>query len=211
LREQPTDGGGALRVAEAVTHGRISLWATLPRHSLAAIAQFASASPGSRRSGLSAASDTPTEEIEPADYTTLLMDAAALDAPVEFIMVEPMLNPNGIEGVAALYHIGDNTAMIDDAIALLADPTEAAAVLANAIAAVGSSVTGAPFPAPIGTDGTSPDGSKAVTVLMFTEENAFVTLQFDSAPGDLTPAPPEFVHSTGQLQLDALKAGLPEL
>lgn len=176
-----------------------------------------SASSSTESSETSAAAETTTEEAaEPADYSTLLMDAAALDAPVEFIMDEPLLNPNGIQGVAALYHIGDNTAMIGDTIAVLADPAEAAAVLANAIAAVGSSVTGTPVPSPIGTggtlvDGTSPDGSKAVTVLMFTEENAFVTLEFDSAPGDLAPAPPEFVQSTGQLQLDALKAGLPQL
>lgn len=174
-------------------------------------------SPASTQSSATGtAADATTEETEPADYSTLLMDAADLDAPVDFIMDEPLLNPNGIEGVAALYRIGDNTAMIGDTIAILADPAEAAAVMANAVAAVGSSVTGTPVPAAIGTggtlvDGTSPDGSKAITVLMFTEENAFVTLQFDSAPGDLVAAPPEFVQSTGQLQLDALKSGLPEL
>lgn len=175
-----------------------------------------SSSTSSTESSETAAAETTTEEAAPADFTTLLMDAAALDAPVEFIMDEPLLNPNGIPGVAALYHIGDNTAMIGDTIVLAADPAEAATVLANATAALGNSVTGTPTPSPIGTggvlvEGTTPDASKAVTVLMFTEENAFVTLQFDSAPGDLAPAPPEFVQSTGQLQLDAVKAALPEL
>ena len=55
--------------------------------------------------------------------------------------------------------------------------------------------------------GSSPDGSKAVTVLLFTESKAFVTLEFDSKPGD--PVPPEFVTDVGQKQDAALKAGLP--
>jgi hypothetical protein len=59
--------------------------------------------------------------------------------------------------------------------------------------------------------GTSPDGSSAVTVLLFTEDNAFVTLEFHSPPGDLNPVPPDFVDSVGQLQLDALKEGLPDI
>jgi hypothetical protein len=46
---------------------------------------------------------------------------------------------------------------------------------------------------------------------MFTEANTVVNLQFDSAPGDLNPVPPDFVETVGTLQLDAVKAGLPEL
>lgn len=175
-----------------------------------------SAASSSASSETSSAAETTTEEAaEPADYSTLLVDAADFDAPVEFIMDEPLLNPSGIEGVAALYHTADNANNIGDTIAVLVDPTEAANALANAVAGLGSSVAATPVPSPIGTGGTlaagtSPDGDHAVTVLTFTEGNAFVVLQFDSAPGDLSPAPPEFVDSVGQLQLDALKAGLPE-
>ena len=174
----------------------------------------ASSTSAATSSEASATSEESPPDVAPADYSTLLMDPADLDAPVEFIMEPPQLNPSGITGVAALYHTADNMANIGDTIALLADPTEAANVLAAARDGIGSSVTGEPVPSPIGSngvlvDGTSPDGTKAVTVLMFTEGNAFVTLQFDSAPGDLNPAPADFVTSTGQLQLDALVAGLP--
>ena len=110
-----------------------------------------------------------------------------------------------------LFPAVDDTAMIGDTIVVLADPTEAANLLAKATGALGTSVTGAPAPSPIGTNGTvaagtSPDGSKAATVVMFTNDNAFVTLQFDSSEGDLNPVPPDYVESVGQLQLEALKA-----
>ena len=69
---------------------------------------------------------------------------------------------------------------------------------------------------PFGSDGllvpgTSPDGTTAITVLLFSEQNAVVELEFLSAPGDLNPVPADFVKSVGQLQFDALKAGLPDI
>ena len=52
-----------------------------------------------------------------------------------------------------------------------------------------------------------PDGSKAVTVLLFTEGKAFVTMEFDSPAGDIVP--PDFVSSLGQKQDAAIKAQPP--
>jgi hypothetical protein len=64
----------------------------------------------------------------------------------------------------------------------------------------------------VGTDGTvvsgsSPDGSNAVTVLLFTEVRAVVRLEFGSAPGD--PMPPQVVSDVGNKQEIAIRAGLP--
>ena len=56
--------------------------------------------------------------------------------------------------------------------------------------------------------GTSPDKSKAVTVLLFTQGRAVVRLEFDSAPGD--PMPPPFVTDVGMKQEIAIRAGLGE-
>ena len=53
--------------------------------------------------------------------------------------------------------------------------------------------------------GTSPDGSKAATVLLFTEGKAFTNLEFDSAPNDPVP---QFVTDVGQKQDTAIKNGL---
>jgi hypothetical protein len=54
--------------------------------------------------------------------------------------------------------------------------------------------------------GKSPDGSKGVTVLLFTEGRGFVTLEFDG-PVDSLP-PPDFVTDVGQKQDAAVKKGL---
>jgi hypothetical protein len=54
--------------------------------------------------------------------------------------------------------------------------------------------------------GTAPAGSKAVTVLLFTEGKAFVNLEFASPPND--PVPPQFVTDVGQKQDTAIKNGL---
>ena len=54
--------------------------------------------------------------------------------------------------------------------------------------------------------GTSPDKSKSVTVLLFTEGKAFVTLEFDG-PADSLP-PQDFVNDVAQKQDAAVKKGL---
>jgi hypothetical protein len=65
-----------------------------------------------------------------------------------------------------------------------------------------AAVTGGnPCPAAVGTagtivSGTAPDGSQAVTVLLFTPGNAVTNLEFDCPPND--PVPPQFVTDVGQ-------------
>jgi hypothetical protein len=63
----------------------------------------------------------------------------------------------------------------------------------------------------VGTGGTelsgnSPDNSKGVLILMFTEGRAFVTLEFDG-PVDSVP-PQDFVTDVGQKQDAAIKRAL---
>jgi hypothetical protein len=54
--------------------------------------------------------------------------------------------------------------------------------------------------------GNSPDKSKGVMVLLFTEGKAFVTLEFDG-PTDSLP-PQDFVNDVAQKQDAAIKKGL---
>ena len=73
---------------------------------------------------------TTAAEAEPAanDYSSLLMAAEDIDAPEPFIAEPPKVNPNGpdrLQGVEAMYHNADNTAMIKDSIAVFATPAEA--------------------------------------------------------------------------------------
>ena len=55
--------------------------------------------------------------------------------------------------------------------------------------------------------GTSPDKSKSVTVLLFTEGKAFVTLEFDGAPGDVVPG--DYALGVAQQQDGVVKNKLP--
>ena len=55
-------------------------------------------------------------------------------------------------------------------------------------------------------EGLSEDRSKGVTVLLFTEGKAFVTLEFDGPPEMLAPF--DFVTEVGQKQDEAIKKGL---
>lgn len=180
------------------------------------------ASPSSSAPASSTTSAATTTEAEPAanDYSSLLMAAEDIDAPEPFIGEPPNVNPagpTGWQGVEAMYHNADNSAMIKDSIAVFATPAEATEFLKTAVMDLPSStVMGTAETSPFGSDGvlvpgTSPDGTKAVTVLMFTEQNAVVELEFESPPGDLNPAPADFVRSVGQLQFDAIQAGLPDI
>jgi hypothetical protein len=51
--------------------------------------------------------------------------------------------------------------------------------------------------------GMSPDGTKSVTVLTFTQGTAAATIEFDGPPRD--PAPADFVVELGQKQDTAIK------
>jgi hypothetical protein len=171
-----------------------------------------------------AASGTETTTAEAAagettaepDYTTLLMAAEDLDAPVTFIADPPQANGDGVPGVTQTFRMEGNGAVIVDTLIVCDDPAQAEAVLAETVRTLGQSVVGEPQPwplAPGGTivTGTTLDGSTAITAVLFTEDNVLTTLEFNSMPGDLEPAPADFVDSTGQLQIDAIREGLPEL
>lgn len=146
------------------------------------------------------------------DYTKLLIQASDLNAPEEFKASPITQNPNGNAGVETTFSNEDGSNVIHDTILVMNDPSAAASALDSAKAKLGDSVKGTPGPANVGTGGTtasgnSPDGSKGVTMVLFTEGKVFTTLEFDG-PAD-TPAPPDFVTDTAQKQDTAIKNGLP--
>ena len=167
-----------------------------------------SATSSGSTSAPSSASSAPT-----ANYTGLLIKASDITLPGDtFTAQPPIQNPNGQPGVALVFSNQNDTRHIGDTILILPDPDQAVSELDQEKAALGDSVKGGtPAPATVGTggttvSGTSPDGSKAVTVLLFTEGKGFVNLEFDSAPND--PVPPQFVTDVGQKQDTAIKNGL---
>jgi hypothetical protein len=141
-----------------------------------------------------------------------LIKATDINAPIQFTGGQPTNNPNGQPGVAITFSTEDNSHVIKDTIQILADPAAATNALNAAKGAQGGAVKDpktAPFN--VGTGGTtlsgnSPDNSKGVMVVMFTEGKGFVTLEFDG-PVDSLP-PEDFVTDVSQKQDAAVKKGL---
>lgn len=175
-------------------------------------------------SSVSAAPDPgkPDKEHEKAlqkdlavDYRHLLVQAEHLsDDEDTFTARNIDTNPGGMPGASAFFVNADDTRAISDTVVLYPDASTATATLERAREALGTKVVGGtPTPTPVGTDGvmisgTSPEGDKAVTELMFTQGRALVRLEFESAVGDNTTD--RFVTNVGKMQLIALQTGLTE-
>ena len=141
-----------------------------------------------------------------------MIQATDINAPIQFTGSPPTNNPNGQPGVATTFSTQDGSHVIKDTIQVLADPGAATNALNAAKGAQGNNVKNPTTdPVNVGTGGTalsgnSPDNSKGVLVLLFTEGRAFVTLEFDG-PVDSLP-PQDFVNDVGQKQDAAIKKGL---
>ncbi len=150
-----------------------------------------------------------------SDYSHLLLQAEDVSIPPDsFTARSSNVNPDGQSGASALFVNADDTRAIADTILIYPDVATANATLKQASAAVSTMVAGGqPQSVPVGSNGTvisgtAPDGSKAVTLLMYTQGRAVVRLEFDSNPDD--PVSPETVTSVGRMQQIALRIGLPE-
>jgi hypothetical protein len=147
------------------------------------------------------------------DYRRLLIKASDINAPIVFSGGPITQNPNGSPGVEQTFSDADGAHAIRDTITVMNDPAAAADALESAQATLGDLVAGTPGPAGVGTGGTtvsgnSPDGSKGVTMLLFTEGKAFTTLKFDGPRN--ASAPPDFVTDVAQKQDTAIRTGLPD-
>ena len=165
-----------------------------------------SVSPGSSASTPAAATD----------YTTLLLQGSDISStpPNVFTPAQPPIqNPNEMPGAAVVFKNQDDSNLIGDTVLVLTDAGAAANAMNGSVASLGNTVTGGdPQPLSVGNGGTmvagtSPDKSKAVTVLLYTEGKAFVTLEFDGAPGDVVP--PDYALGVAQQQDAAIKNKLP--
>jgi hypothetical protein len=169
---------------------------------------------GSATSATSSRSSAPTSSApaQPSDYAHLLIQATDINAPETFNASPPTNNPNGQPGVATTFSTQDGSHVIRDTIQVLADPAAATNALSSAKAGQGNNIKDPQTESSnVGAGGTtlsgnSPDGSKGVTILLFTEGRALVTLEFEGPPGMLPP--PDFVLDTGQKQDAAVKKGL---
>lgn len=168
-------------------------------------------SPSSSASPSSPGSAASVPSTQPIDYSGLLIKPS--DIIGDFTAPQPPVpNADGTTGVQQLFANSDNSRRINDAIVIVADPATAAAQLEDTKGNYGSKVTGAWQPAAVGFNGVlisgnSPDKSKAVTVLLFTEGKALVSMEFDGAPND--PIDPDVAQDIGRKQDAAIKNRLP--
>jgi hypothetical protein len=150
-----------------------------------------------------------------SDYTTLLIKPEDIESPEPFTDASPPeLNPQGVPGAIGAFHTAGDTAVIVDQIALFDNADQATAAVTEFLRTANTLVKGTPRPVDVGSngniiEGTTPDGSAALTVVTFSEDNAWVQMHFASPPGDLNPAPTDFVTTVATQQADALQAGLP--
>jgi hypothetical protein len=169
--------------------------------------------PASTTSSASAAPTT-TKTDEQVDYSRLLLQPGDLSDNEDTFTEQSRTpsGPDGLPGASALFVNQDDTRAISDTIVIYPDAETAANTLKAALPTIGSTVTGATTrPAPVGSNGTmavgtSADGSKATTLLLFNEGPALVRLEFQSAPGDVTTD--QFVINIGKMQQIALRTGL---
>ncbi|WP_036466776.1 hypothetical protein [Mycobacterium genavense] len=167
---------------------------------------------GSPTSSTGTSTVAPTSSTSGVDYTGWLIPVTDIDAPVPFTGTPPTNNPNGQPGATITFNTQDNSHTIKDTIQVLPDPGAAT----NALNAAKSAQAGAikhpnTEAVKIGTDGAvvsgnSPDSSKGIAVLLFTEGKAFVAVEFDGPPDTLPP--PDFINDIGQKQDAAVKKGL---
>ncbi len=148
------------------------------------------------------------------DYARLLIQDRDISATNDtYTAQSPIINPDGRPGAEVLLVNQDQTKAINILIVGLPHASDGPSALSEAVANLAKSVTGGtPQPAAVGTGGTvvtgtSPDGTKSVTVLLFTEGSTLARIEFDGVAGQ--PAAPAFVTDVGQKQGIALRVGQP--
>jgi hypothetical protein len=162
----------------------------------------------------SSASAAPTTTDKQIDYSRLLLQPADVSDSEDTFKEQSSTpsGPDGLPGASALFVNQDDTRAISNAIVIYPDADTAANTLKAALPTIDTTIAGAtPRPAPVGSNGTiavgtSPDGSKAATLLLFTEGPALARLDFQSALGDVTTD--QYVINVGKMQQIALRTGL---
>jgi len=140
-----------------------------------------------------------------------LIKASDIHAPDAFTAGPATKDPNGQQGATITFDDADHSHSIIDTIQILPDIEAAASALDSAKSTHRETLLAKSLRVEVGVGGAtvtgqSPDHSKGVTVLMFTEGKALVTMEFDGPSYAL--APPEFVSEVGQKQDELIKKAL---
>ena len=133
---------------------------------------------------------TSTADAQSTDYTRLLLETRDVYVPDDaFTAPPPLRNPDGIEGAEELMTNGDQTRAVGITIVIEADAEPALREVPIARGKLSTVVpTGPPQTVPVGAGaevvtGVSPDGTKAVTAIVFSQDRAIVRIDYYSALG----------------------------
>jgi hypothetical protein len=145
------------------------------------------------------------------DYSALPVDPNQVTDSTAYIAAAPIQNPQGQPGIEATYSHRDGSRTVTDTILVLGSPQAATDAMDQARGTVSGQVVGTPQVAPVGTggtivSGTSPDGTRSVAVLTFTEGDAFTTVEFEGPAND--PVPVDLVTDYGQKQASVIRDAL---
>ncbi|MHA7651406.1 hypothetical protein ACX9NE_17495 [Mycobacterium sp. ML4] len=175
----------------------------------------ATSSSGSTSAGSSTSATATSATGAPADYTNLVVPASDISAlsGTPFTVGQPATPTDGTPGAQGTFKnpAGDNIISVN--IFVLPDAAAAVNAMNGTLGSLDTTVVGGtPQPVSVGNGGTlvagtSPDKSKAVTVLLFTEGKASVTLHFESPPADVVPV--DFATAVAQAQDSTIKKNLP--
>lgn len=144
------------------------------------------------------------------DYTKLLLKPSDIDP--SFTATEPQINPNGLQGIVQAMSNPQNQTIVF-AVVVNEDAAGALKALESAKAELPKEVDGAPQPADVGDGGNgiivagkSPDGTKSVTEVYFTQGKALANIEFTSTPND--PVQPETALTVAKMQDTQIKNNL---
>ena len=159
----------------------------------------------------SAAAETSTPAAEPSDYGSLLLPPADMGGDTQ-TPGGVQLNPGGNPGAAQVYASPDGKQQIIDTILVFPDVAAAESNFQSNSATMNAVTTGAAEPVEIGDQGvmaigTSPDGSKSVTAILFSQGRALVSLNFEGALDDAVP--PDIAKNFATKQATLVADGLP--
>jgi hypothetical protein len=146
------------------------------------------------------------------DYSVLPVNPNEVTDSTAYIAAAPVQNPGGQPGVEAVFTHRDGSRQVTNTILVLADPAAATAAMDQARGTLaGQVIDSTTQPAAVGTGGTivagvSPDRTQSVTVLTFTQGDAFTTIEFEGPAND--PVPLELVTEYGQRQATAITNAL---
>lgn len=176
-------------------------------------ASSSSSSSSSSTTSTASTSETTGAAASPvaeADYSKLLLKASDIDP--SFTASEPTVNPNGVPGIGQTMTNPEKNETILFAIFVDESPAAAVQSLQGFKDTLPTEVDGTPQPADVGAGGIiaagkSPDGSKAITEVYFTQGNALVNIEFSSEPDD--PIQSETALAIAKMQDTQVKNNLP--